>query len=86
LLLDVVYNEGANFHIGELDKGIKFQSEIMEEKVRGVSDFKLEISGLKEMITKYHSRIQEIRYKVDPRLKLVENGSPFDLENLLEGK
>jgi CRISPR-associated protein Csh2 len=38
------------------------------------------------MITKYHSRIQEIRYKVDPRLKLVENGSPFDLENLLEGK
>lgn len=86
LLIDVVYIEEANFHIGELDKGIKLQSDMMEEKIRGISDFKLEISDLRKTLAQYKTKIREIRYRIDPRLSLVENGSPFDLDDLLEGK
>ena len=59
---------------------------MMEEKIRGISDFRLEISDLKKLLTQYKNKIQEIRYRIDPRLNIVENGTFFDLDTLLEGK
>ncbi|HEW91629.1 MAG TPA: type I-B CRISPR-associated protein Cas7/Csh2, partial [Thermotogaceae bacterium] len=31
-------------------------------------------------------KIKEIRYRIDPRLKLTLNGEPFKIENLIDGK
>jgi len=86
LLIDVVYNDEKNFHIGELDKAIELKSEIQDERIRGIKDFKLEISKLKGLLNMYRNNIQRIRYKIDPRLKLTLNGEPFEVEGLLEGK
>jgi CRISPR-associated protein Csh2 len=86
LLIDVVYNDEKNFHIGELDKAIELKSEIQDEKIRGVKDFYLEISELKELLNRYRNNIQKIRYRIDPRLKLTLNGEPFEIEGLLEDK
>jgi len=86
LLIDVVYNDHENFHIGELDKAIKLVSDIPDEKIRGISDFVLEISELKELLEKYTDKIKEIRYRIDPRLKLTSDGKPFKIENLIDGK
>ncbi len=86
LLIDVVYNDEKNFHIGELDKAIELKSEIPDEKIRGIKDFKLEISELKGLLDRYSSNIMKVRYRIDPRLKLTLNGEPFEIEGLLEGK
>ena len=86
LLIDVVYNDHENFHIGELDKAIKLVSDIPDEKIRGISDFVLEVSELKELLEKYTDKIKEIRYRIDPRLKLTLNDKPFKIENLIDGK
>ncbi|PNS37168.1 type I-B CRISPR-associated protein Cas7/Csh2 [Mesotoga sp. B105.6.4] len=86
LLIDVVYEDEKNFHIGELDKAIELKSELEEERIRGVKDFVLEISELKGLLGKYGNSIQKVRYRIDPRLKLTLNGEPFEIEGLLEGK
>ena len=86
LLIDVVYEDEKNFHIGELDKAIELKSELEEERIRGVKDFVLEISELKGLLGKYGNSIKKVRYRIDPRLKLTLNGEPFEIEGLLEGK
>ncbi|WP_334103342.1 type I-B CRISPR-associated protein Cas7/Csh2 [Mesotoga prima] len=86
LLIDVIYNDEKNFHIGELDKAIELKSEIQDEKIRGVKDFRLEIFELKELLDKYSTNIKRVRYRIDPRLKLTLNGEPFEIEGLLDGK
>ncbi|ACR79389.1 type I-B CRISPR-associated protein Cas7/Csh2 [Kosmotoga olearia] len=86
LLIDVVYNDNENFHIGELDKAIKLVSDLLDEKIRGISDFVLEVSELKGLLERYNDKIKEIRYRIDPRLKLTLNGEPFKIENLIDGK
>ena len=86
LLIDVVYNDNENFHIGELDKAIKLVSDLPDEKIRGISDFVLEVSELRKLLEKYSDKIKEIRYRIDPRLKLTLNGEPFKIENLIDGK
>jgi len=86
LLIDVIYNDEKNFHIGELDKAIELKSEIQDEKIRGVKDLRLEIFELKELLDKYSTNIKRVRYRIDPRLKLTLNGEPFEIEGLLDGK
>ncbi|MDD4041563.1 MAG: type I-B CRISPR-associated protein Cas7/Csh2 [Thermotogaceae bacterium] len=86
LLIDVIYNDEKNFHIGELDKAIELKSEIQDEKIRGVKDFRLEIFELKELLNKFSTNIKRVRYRIDPRLKLTLNGEPFEIEGLLDGK
>jgi CRISPR-associated protein Csh2 len=86
LLIDVVYNDNENFHIGELDKAIKLVSNLPGEKIREVSDFVLEVSELLKLLESHNDRIKEIRYRIDPRLKLTLNGEPFNIVNLISGK
>lgn len=86
LLIDVVYKENENFHIGELDKAIQLVSDLPDEKIRGVSDFVLEISELKKLLEEYNEKIKEVRYKIDPRLKLTLNKETFQIEKLLQNK
>ena len=66
LLLQIIYKED-NFHIGELDKRIKFVSGQNDEEIRDIKDGKLDITELLTILKINEELIQEIRYKVDER-------------------
>jgi len=86
LLIDVIYNDEQNFHIGELDKGIELKTEMAHEKIRSIKDFTLDISELADILEKYQDKIKIVKYRIDPRLTLTSAEEPFDIENLLPGK
>jgi CRISPR-associated protein Csh2 len=79
LLLQVKYKENENFHIGELDKLVSLTTNLEEESIRDVVDFKIEISPLVNELKKYQDRIEMIRYKVDERLNLTIDGYATDV-------
>jgi CRISPR-associated protein Csh2 len=79
LLLQVKYKENENFHIGELDKRVSLTTNLGEESIRDVVDFKIEISPLVNELKKYQDRIEMIRYKVDERLNLTIDGYATDV-------
>lgn len=79
LLLQVKYKENENFHIGELDKLVSLTTNLGEESIRDVVDFKIEISPLVNELKKYQDRIEMIRYKVDERLNLTIDGYATDV-------
>jgi CRISPR-associated protein Csh2 len=66
LLLRVVYKED-NFHIGDLDKGIKltFNENIEEKALRNISEVKLDISGLIDKIELNKDKIERIDFKIN---------------------
>lgn len=75
LLMRVEYNR-SNFHIGELDKGIKLISDQAEEEIRDVEEYKLDFSSWLERIGKYRSDIRRVEFAVDDRIQFVAN--PID--------
>jgi CRISPR-associated protein Csh2 len=79
LLLQIKYKENENFHIGELDKLVSLTTNLDEESIRDVVDFKIEISPLVNELKKYQDRIEMIRYKVDERLNLTIDGYATDV-------
>ena len=72
-LIRVVYKEGSNFFIGDLQKKIQIKSDLNDEKIRSTKDFKLDITELIEDLNMYQSKIDKIIYKCDKNLKLVCN-------------
>ncbi len=86
LLIDVVYNDNQNFHIGELDKALKLKTEVQDEEIRGVSQYTLDVSELKGLLDKYSGKIKEVNYQHDERLKITANGELLELKDLLKGK
>lgn len=89
LLMQIVYKEGQNFHIGELDKLISLKksekSEIPDEAIRDISEVKIDITELLNTLDKYKERIEKIRIKVDDRVKFLKNGGEIDLKSALSG-
>lgn len=71
LLLKIEYKED-NFHIGALHRKVKLiPKEGVEEKaIRGPEDYELDISALKDCFQKEKGRIKEIKYLVDPDLRI----------------
>jgi CRISPR-associated protein Csh2 len=69
LLLRVIYKE-KNYHIGDLDKKIKLESSIEEEKIRDVKDFKLNVDELLNILIKNKDKIDKIEYRWDTSLVL----------------
>src|SRR5208337_5335243 len=61
LLMQVVYNEGQNFHVGELDKLISMTSEKNHEAVRDVSEVKIDISTLANALISNKDKIEKVR-------------------------
>ncbi|MDI3535046.1 MAG: CRISPR-associated protein Csh2 [Thermosediminibacterales bacterium] len=84
LLLQIVYKE-RNFHIGELDKRIKFVSDKNDEGIRDIRDGKLEITELVDAINRYRDAIEKINYKIDERVILMLNGKETTLSKALTG-
>ncbi|SHM89628.1 CRISPR-associated protein Csh2 [Caldanaerovirga acetigignens] len=84
LLLQVVYKE-KNFHIGELDKRIKFVSEKNDEEIRDIKDGVLDITELVVALNRHKDTIDRINYKVDERLVLSMDGKAISIKEALSG-
>jgi len=83
VLLQVIYQE-KNFHIGELDKKIKMNAIVEDEKIRGTGDYTLEFANFVETIKNNKKRVKVIRYKVDDSVNLELNGDTKTIEEILE--
>jgi len=77
LLLQAEYSED-NFFIGELKEYIELESEKREDEIRDVSDYRLDVTSLKDILAQHESRIEKVHYKISPRLNLVCRGKEFD--------
>jgi CRISPR-associated protein Csh2 len=83
LLLQIVYEE-KNYHVGELDKRIRFITEKQEEGIRDIQDGEVDITELVKTLLAHKKQIKEIRYKVDERIQLICNEQDCSLEEILE--
>lgn len=80
LLIKVNYKEN-NYHIGDLDKCLKLISDIEDEKIRDIKDFKIDITELIDILKENKDKIESIEYIWDKRLNLVCDGEPFNFES-----
>jgi len=69
LLIEVIYKEGINSHIGELHRYIKIESEKADEELRSTDDFILNIDKLLEVLEEAE-KIEKVLYKKDRNLRL----------------
>ena len=72
-LLSIEYKPGF-FHLGELDKMIKFVHEKNDEEIRAVDEGTLEIGQLFEAIKTRANEVQTIKYQVDSMVQFTING------------
>lgn len=85
LLLKVNYNDNG-FYIGDINRSIKLLSDKKDEELRSVEDFKIDFTELSNLLNKYSNKIESIDYKIDDRIRIINNGENFDIVQLLEGK
>ncbi len=81
LLLKINYKE-KNYHIGDLDKMIKLEKEIEDEKIRDISEVKIDITHLIDKMKANKSKIASIDYLADERVNFLYNGKEFDINKL----
>jgi len=82
LLLQVVFKE-ENFHLGELDKRIRFISDKNDEEIRDIKDGQLDITELVESLKLYKDTIDHIKFKVDERLTMILHDKKVSLKEAL---
>lgn len=70
-MLLMLEHQNANFFIGELDKHVKLTSAIKDEQIRGISDFKLDLSPLRHIINSMGESKPTEFIKKDPGLELI---------------
>jgi CRISPR-associated protein Csh2 len=80
LLVKVDYKE-PGFFTGDLDSFLKIKCESVE-KIRGVEDFTLDMSGLTGILDKSQGKIASIEYRMDSSLK-TEPGIPSHWKKLV---
>lgn len=85
LLMQVVYKEGQNFHIGELDKLIAKVSEKTDEAIRDIAEIKIDITNLVNALNANKDKIERIRLIVDDRVKFVKDEKDIDIKTALNG-
>uniref|UniRef100_A0A7C3MHD4 Type I-B CRISPR-associated protein Cas7/Csh2 n=1 Tax=Dictyoglomus thermophilum TaxID=14 RepID=A0A7C3MHD4_DICTH len=84
LLIQIIYKPDSYFYIGELDRRIKLISDIEDEKIRDISQVKIDITELIKVLTENNNKIEKIRYKVDERVNLVLDGKEVSLNESLK--
>ncbi len=82
LLMQVIHKE-ENYHIGELDKRIKFVSAKNDEEIRDISDGILDITELAQVLNNNKESILKIRYKVDDRVQLALDTQRVTIQDVL---
>ncbi len=71
LLLRLIYTEGSDFYIGELDHLVKWhpQEGLREEEIRDVTQGVLDISELISALDKYKDKMERVEIAINGRLK-----------------
>ena len=69
-LLLMLEHKSSNNFIGELDKHIRLQAEIPDQKIRNLADYVLDMSPLKAILDKMGDKKPEIYLKKDDNLTL----------------
>jgi len=85
LLMQVIYKEGKDFHIGELDKLISKISEKTDEAIRDITDLKVDITNLVNALSVNKDKVEKIRLMVDERIKFVKDNQDITIKNALSG-
>jgi len=85
-LMRIMYRD-KNFHIGDLDKTIECipNNGMEDEKIRNISQLKLDASALMRSLSKYQGKIQRIDFEVDSGIVFVVDGTTIK-EDVLAGK
>lgn len=83
LLLRVVYKEGMNYHIGELDSYLKLQTNVEEKSIRDISQIGIEVGELLGKLSENRTKIDHVEFKQDSRLNLIKNNASVNLGNEL---
>jgi CRISPR-associated protein Csh2 len=84
LLLEVTYKE-KNYHIGDLNALIKKEkSDLRDEEIRDVTQLFLGITELISVLGANNSKIDHIKYCIDPHLRLSMNGKQVAIEEALK--
>lgn len=81
LLLKVNYSK-ENYHIGDLDKMLKLETEIPHENIRDTTDYQLEVSELVKKLAAEKGSIKDIEISVDDRIRFSKDGAAFPIEGL----
>ena len=84
LLMQVVYKEGQNFHVGELDKLISMTTDKNHEALRDIAEVKVDISNLVNVLNANRDKIEKIRLAADGRIKFVQDGQDADIKTALK--
>jgi CRISPR-associated protein Csh2 len=86
LLLRIIYREG-NFHIGDLDRMIKFvkREEKEDEAIRDIVEAALDLTELGNTLRTHKDKIERVDYKMDERVSIVSQGAETTLPSLLGG-
>jgi len=85
LLIQIIYKENQNFHIGELDRLVSIKSEKPDEAIRDISELKIDITEFVKTLTKHADKIEKIRFKFDDRAKFIKDGQDMDIKTALNG-
>jgi CRISPR-associated protein Csh2 len=67
-LLAIKYKD-QNYHIGDLDKLIKLETDIEHDAIRDVNDFVINIHSLIEKFNSEKEKIDSIRWQIDERIQ-----------------
>ncbi|MDQ7055756.1 MAG: type I CRISPR-associated protein Cas7 [Persephonella sp.] len=70
LLIEVIYKEGLNSHIGDLHRYIKLKTDKTDEELRSPEDYILDIDNLLEVLEEESDKIEKVLFKKDRNLKL----------------
>ncbi|MDI9435670.1 MAG: type I-B CRISPR-associated protein Cas7/Csh2 [Euryarchaeota archaeon] len=83
LLLKVTYND-KNYFIGDLDKKIKIEHELNDEKkLRNIEEIIINISDLTKILEMNLSKIESLNVKVDPSVRF-KDGDKLIEESLID--
>ncbi len=82
ILLKINYKE-KNYHIGDIDKLVKYSSDLADEEVRDISNLRIDLTKLIETLEKNKDKIESLDWKVDDRVKTFINGSERKLSDIL---
>lgn len=70
LLIDVVYKKGTLTQMGELDKLVKFRSDLQDESIRDIEDGVVDLSALVEKVKRYGDKVEKVRVMIGDRVKI----------------
>lgn len=83
-LMQVIYNKGENFYLGELDKRLILCSDLEDKAIRKIGDVKIDISRLVADLTANKDKISKIRLKFDDHINFRKDGKDVKIDAVLK--